>query len=97
MDSAAKLFNVEVARSKIFKSGFVANGKSIDRILKDSKTLIQNAFSNFLLPHSVNFYDLFIVNVLYEIELGVFKAIFTHLIQILYTMGSQGVADLDHQ
>ncbi|KAG6809229.1 hypothetical protein H0H92_001089 [Tricholoma furcatifolium] len=97
IDSAAEQFNVEVAWSKIFKSGFVADGKPIDRILNDSKTPIRNTFSNFLLPHSVNFYDLFVVDVLHEIELGVFKAIFTHLIRILYTMGSRGVADLDHR
>ncbi|KAG6808669.1 hypothetical protein H0H92_003308 [Tricholoma furcatifolium] len=97
MDSAAEQFNVEVARSKIYQSGFVADGKPIDRILNDSKTPIRNAFSNFLLPHSVNFYDLFVVDVLHEIELGVFKSIFTHLIRILYTMGSRGVADLDRR
>jgi len=38
-----------------------------------------------------------VVNLMHEVELGVWKALFTHLIHILYTMPSKGklVGDLD--
>ena len=54
-------------------------------------------FSQFLLPHRFNFYRLFVVDVLHEIEIGIFKQIFTHLVWILYTRGASVVARLDRQ
>ncbi|KAG6847579.1 hypothetical protein H0H93_007286, partial [Arthromyces matolae] len=41
VDSAQEQFNVEAARKKIYESGFVADGKPIDRILDYSKTPIR--------------------------------------------------------
>ncbi|ETW76907.1 hypothetical protein HETIRDRAFT_328118 [Heterobasidion irregulare TC 32-1] len=44
----------------------------------------QNAFSMKLSKYGFNFYDLFVVDLLHEFELGVWKAIFTHLLRILW-------------
>ncbi|KAG6824734.1 hypothetical protein H0H92_005989 [Tricholoma furcatifolium] len=97
MDSVIEQERVEKARIKIFKQGYVADGKPIDNILKDSKTPIRNAFSRLLLPNGENFYNLFVVDVLHEIELGVIKHTFTHLIRMLYTLGAGSVAQLDRK
>ncbi|KAG6808360.1 hypothetical protein H0H92_004378, partial [Tricholoma furcatifolium] len=94
-DSLIEQNRVEKARVKIFKHGYVADGKPIDNILKDSKTPIRNAFSRLLLPNGENFYNLFVVDVLHEIELGVIKHTFAHLIRMLYTLGAGSVAQLD--
>ncbi|KAG6824796.1 hypothetical protein H0H92_005805 [Tricholoma furcatifolium] len=94
-DSVIEQARVEKARIKIFKQGYVADGKPIDNILKNSKTPIRNAFSRLLLPNGKNFYNLFVVDVLHEIELGVIKHTFAHLIRMLYTLGAGSVAQLD--
>lgn len=36
-----------------------------------------------------------VVDFLHEFELGVFKAIFTHLVRILYAIGDTAIATLD--
>ena len=51
----------------------------------------QNAFSTHLLPFSFNFYSMLVVDLLHEFELGVWKAILTHLICILYAAGEDKV------
>lgn len=61
-----------------------------------SLTVIQNAFIERL---GVDFdvSELLVVDFLHEFELGVWKAIFTHLIRILYASadGKDKVAELD--
>ena len=48
---------------------------------------VQNAFSTRLSEHGFNFYPMLIVDLLHEFELGVWKAVLTHLIRILYAKG----------
>ena len=45
---------------------------------------VQNAFSTHLSEHGFNFYPMLVVDLLHEFELGIWKAVLTHLIQILY-------------
>ena len=59
--------------------------------------LSQNTFSQLLGPLGINFYSLFVVDLLHEFELGVWKAIFTHLIQILYAQGGNAVQKLNER
>jgi hypothetical protein len=51
----------------------------------------QNAFSKFLLPFGENYYTMFVVDLLHEFELGVWKAVLTHLIRILYAVGNGAI------
>ena len=53
-------------------------------------TSFQNAFSNHLHRFGFNFYQMFAPDILHEVELGVWKAIFTHLIRILYAADPHG-------
>jgi hypothetical protein len=41
--------------------------------------------------HGFNVYRMFVVDVLHEFELGVWKAILTHLIRILYAEGNDRI------
>jgi len=57
--------------------------------------LFQNAFSERLFEHGFNFYDMFVPDLLHEFELGVWKAVFTHLLRILYSCGGDTIQTLN--
>lgn len=52
---------------------------------------IQNAFSTRLSGHGFNFYPMLVVDLLHEFELGVWKAVLTHLMRILYAKGKDRI------
>ena len=56
---------------------------------------VQNAFSTRLGPLDLEHYPLFVVDFLHEIELGMWKAIFTHLIRLLYAHNPNNVHELN--
>jgi hypothetical protein len=57
--------------------------------------IVQNAFSECLAEFLFNFFVLFVVDLLHEFELGVWKAIFTHLMHILFAAGGTAVQELN--
>jgi hypothetical protein len=57
----------------------------------------QSAFSERLLPFGFNFFSIFVVDLLHEFELGVWKAIFMHLIRILIAHGGTAVQELNRR
>ncbi|KIK77689.1 hypothetical protein PAXRUDRAFT_166058, partial [Paxillus rubicundulus Ve08.2h10] len=54
-----------------------------------------NAFSNQFSEHIFNYFCSFVVNLLHEFELGVWKALFTHLMHILLAHGSTSIQALN--
>lgn len=56
---------------------------------------LQNAFSKRFAEHGLNFYQMFVPDLLHEFELGVFKATFTHLIRILHAYGNYTISSLN--
>jgi hypothetical protein len=61
--------------------------------------LRQNAFAEALGPLGFDHYIMLVVDLMHEFELGVWKAVFTHLIRLLYAAGPGGrlVAELDRR
>ena len=57
---------------------------------------IQNAFDD-RLGSLINLFQLFVVDLLHEIELGVWKALFTHLIRILVAIGGNSIQLLNER
>lgn len=55
----------------------------------------QNAFSTRLAKFGFNYYEMFVVDLLHEFELGVWKAIFTHLLRILIAAGGDRIQELN--
>jgi hypothetical protein len=55
----------------------------------------QNAFSERLSKFGFNFYSVFVVDLLHEFELGVWKAVFTHLMRLLYAVGGDCIQMLN--
>jgi hypothetical protein len=47
------------------------------------------------MPSQLNKYKMFVVDLLHEVELGVWKAIFTHLIRLLEHTGKERVQELN--
>ena len=58
---------------------------------------LQNAFSTKLGPHGFDFYSLFVPDLLHEFDLGVWKAVFTHLIRVLYAAGGDAIQALNER
>jgi hypothetical protein len=55
----------------------------------------QNAFSEKLSPHGFNLFLMLVVDLLHEFELGVWKAIFIHLIRILIAAGGETISRMN--
>jgi hypothetical protein len=62
-------------------------------------TLAQNVFEEKLGRFGLNSYAMMAVDLLHEFELGVWKAVFKHLVRILYAISPGGdlVRQLDHR
>jgi hypothetical protein len=109
VDDKHRAQKVETARRWIFTKGVRIGADSIRDLLQsltptrvwhniyDTLTLSQNTFSQLLGPLGIDFYSLFVVDLLHEFELGVWKAIFTHLIRILYAQGGNAVQKLNER
>ena len=55
----------------------------------------QNAISEKLSTLGFDFHSMFVPDLLHEVELGVWKAIFSHLMRILYAQGGDAIAHLN--
>ncbi|KAF8189081.1 hypothetical protein K438DRAFT_2144948, partial [Mycena galopus ATCC 62051] len=87
---------IEDARKAIYESGFAVTSKWVENILQEfSLVPTINAFSEFLRPYGAEVFPILVVDLLHEFELGVWKAIFTHLIRVLYAVSSDAVAEFD--
>jgi hypothetical protein len=56
---------------------FCGVGVDVDVLLR------QNAFSDKLTPLGLNMFDMLVVDLMHEVELGVWKAVFIHLLCLL--------------
>ena len=56
---------------------------------------MKNAFYKRLSDPFFNFFSLLVVDLLHEFELGVWKAVFTHLMRILFAAGGSVVQQLN--
>jgi hypothetical protein len=56
---------------------FCGVGVDVDVLLR------QNAFSDKLTPLGLNMFDMLVVDLMHEVELGVWKAVFIHLLRLL--------------
>lgn len=53
--------------------------------------MAQNAFSERLLPFGFNYFSMFVVDLMHEFELGVWKDFFIHLIRMLLSIGGNAI------
>ncbi|KAH9914268.1 hypothetical protein B0H21DRAFT_896115 [Amylocystis lapponica] len=95
-DDAERQLQVSAARDLIYKDGYVVNSEKVDELLKEHSLIpTENTFSERLLRFRVNFFLLLVVDLLHEFELGVWKALFAHLIRILEAHNMELVHELN--
>ncbi|THU90004.1 hypothetical protein K435DRAFT_676718 [Dendrothele bispora CBS 962.96] len=83
-------------RRWIFDYGYRIASQAIEVVLQPLSYIpTVNTFSNRFYKFGTNFFLMFVPDVLHEIELGVWKAILTHLIRILFAYGNDTVQELD--
>ncbi|KIJ47640.1 hypothetical protein M422DRAFT_163661 [Sphaerobolus stellatus SS14] len=87
------------ARSKMYgPRGLRVDSNPIDNILKPtSRVPTINAFSEIMPSENFNKYQMFVVDLLHEFELGVWKAILVHLIRILTKIGKEELHEFDRR
>ncbi|PCH35863.1 hypothetical protein WOLCODRAFT_51266, partial [Wolfiporia cocos MD-104 SS10] len=92
VDSPAIQDTIRRARGLVFKKGTSLNSKHLANIL-DTKSLVttRSAFSTKLSKFGFNHYSMFVPDLMHEFELGVWKAILTHLMRILYVEGNDSI------
>ncbi|PPR02756.1 hypothetical protein CVT24_002089 [Panaeolus cyanescens] len=89
VDSVEMRESVASARRFIFEGGYAVSSDHVKSILdKFSTHPTQNSFSQRLSQFQFDFHTMFTVDLLHEFELGVWKAVFTHLIRILFVSGT---------
>jgi hypothetical protein len=57
----------------------------------------QSAFISVLSKFGLDVFPLFVVDLMHEFELGVWKAVLTHLLRILHTQESWVIAEFDRR
>jgi hypothetical protein len=60
-------------------------------------TPLQNAFSKKLAPLGFNLYPMLVIDILHDFELGIWKALFIHLLRILNAADKTLVDELDRR
>ncbi|TFK59842.1 hypothetical protein BDN72DRAFT_780189 [Pluteus cervinus] len=88
---------VSDARELIYEKGYVITSEHVDNLLKDkSFTPTENAFSHpRLRQKGLDVYDLMVVDLMHELELGVWKDLLRHLIRMLHTQGSATIHEFN--
>ncbi|KAG2052923.1 hypothetical protein BDR06DRAFT_1009062 [Suillus hirtellus] len=92
--------NVVKAREYIYQRGNTVNGSKVEDALGEGSWVpTLNQFVRKLGPFGLNPFRMLVVDFMHEIELGTWKALFTHLVRLLYALpgGSWLVATLDYR
>ncbi|KAJ3837892.1 hypothetical protein F5878DRAFT_584314 [Lentinula raphanica] len=88
---------VELVRKWIYRQGTKIRGIAVERVLKATSSVpTTNAFLDRLGP-DFDLTRMLVVDLMHEFELGVWKALFSHLIRVLYAVGQQSVESLDNR
>ncbi|KAL6308598.1 hypothetical protein BKA93DRAFT_822327 [Sparassis latifolia] len=83
---------INTTRQWIFERGYSLGSKRLKRALDPKSYLLtQSAFSIRLSQFGFNFFRMFVPDLMHEFELGVWKAVFIHILRILYTLGNDRI------
>lgn len=94
------LAGVTRARAFVYESGNTVDGSKVQRTLGEGSWVPTiNAFAEKLGPLGFDTFRMLVVDFMHECELGTWKALFTHLIRLLYALpgGDHLVATLDNR
>ncbi|KAG8700007.1 hypothetical protein FRC08_004982 [Ceratobasidium sp. 394] len=98
IDNEKRRGKVERARQYIYEEGRIIQSKPVEDLLKpESYVPTINAFSDRLRDCKFNIFSALVVDQLHEIELGVWKSLFVHLIRLVHHHGPQAVAEFNRR
>ncbi|KAI0065337.1 hypothetical protein BV25DRAFT_1799386 [Artomyces pyxidatus] len=98
VDDAQRRAHVSSARKLIYQDEYAVNSEAVEKILKaESLVPTDNAFSKKLSPFGFNVFDMLLVDLMHEIELGVWKDLFIHLIRLLDAVDKTLKYELDRR
>ncbi|EIW62881.1 uncharacterized protein TRAVEDRAFT_114485 [Trametes versicolor FP-101664 SS1] len=91
-------YRITLTRRWMFEEGVSLKSVYMKRVLDPlSLTPTRNAFSVRFRQYGFNFCSLYVPDLLHEIELGVWKSIFTHILRILYAAGGDAIQELNRR
>ncbi|KAI0069257.1 hypothetical protein BV25DRAFT_1867060 [Artomyces pyxidatus] len=87
-----------LASDAVYRLGKGVKSVPVERLVSpESYVPTENAFSQRLHPFKFDFFPMLVVDLMHEFELGVWKAVFTHLIRILVAYGGDAVQILNRR
>ncbi|TFK34101.1 hypothetical protein BDQ12DRAFT_700523 [Crucibulum laeve] len=88
--------SIKEAREQIYKQSFSVDSASVKRLMmKHSLVPTSNAFFEKLYKHGFDIHSSLVVDFMHEVELGVWKSLFTHLLHILQAVDINLISELD--
>ncbi|KAJ3542953.1 hypothetical protein NMY22_g3318 [Coprinellus aureogranulatus] len=93
-DDDARKKKVSTARRAIYETNYAVNARVVENQLKPSSL---NAFSDQLSAFGFEMHDMLAVDVLHEVEIGVWKSLFIHLLRLLETIDTSLVGTLNNR
>ncbi|KIJ23742.1 hypothetical protein M422DRAFT_195539 [Sphaerobolus stellatus SS14] len=92
-------FIIKSTRLKIYgREGLQVSAAPIEALLRPTSRIPTiNTFSKIFEPEYFNKYQIFVVDLMHEFELGVWKAILVHIIRILTTMRPSPLQEFDRR
>jgi hypothetical protein len=98
VDDEARRRKIEIAREIIYRNNYAVDSQPVETILKDESLVpTHNAFSQKLARFGFNIFPVLVVDLMHEFELGVWKALFIHLLRILNAADKALVNELDRR
>jgi hypothetical protein len=98
VDDEAWRRKIDIAQDIIYKMNYAVDSEAVEKILKDESLVpARNAFSQKLSKFGFNLFLALVVDFMHEFELGVWKALFRHLLRILNAANTTLVNELDRR
>jgi hypothetical protein len=89
---------IDIAREIIYIKNYAVDSEPVETILKaESLVPTRNAFSRKLSKFGFNLFPMLVIDFMHEFELGVWKALFIHLLRILNAADKTLVDELDRR
>ncbi|QRV91939.1 hypothetical protein RhiJN_19957 [Ceratobasidium sp. AG-Ba] len=96
IDNEKRRGKVKNARRFIYEPGSAIQSKPVEALLKsESYVPTLNAFSDRLHEFKFNIFSALVVDQLHEVELGVWKSLFQHLVRLLHHQGPRAVSEFN--
>ncbi|KJA20593.1 hypothetical protein HYPSUDRAFT_101131, partial [Hypholoma sublateritium FD-334 SS-4] len=88
---------IRLARTWIYNQGLRVKAAAVERLLSPTSLVpTVNAFS-ILSKFGFDYHDMLVVDFMHEFELGVWKALFKHLLRILFVHGGLAISTLNER